>query len=201
MSNSDPRVFKNTESVLALRNLLRSIVSDPELYVDNDYLIGSLKSQGKTANLNFSFTFDGERFVVTPVSLNTLKAYSQNLFENGFEGINELRIRALEAISNFKSKAAAPSKRTKEGLKITVNELEDKLEAHRRINYILLQALSSSIFAIKGIKSATSKSIREKRCDEAIGRLRAIVSMNPPPYDQLFDDNTIVDFNKYHEKK
>ena len=201
MSNSHPRVSKNIESVLALRNLLRSIVSEPVLYVDNDYLIDSLKSQGKTASLDFSFTFEGEDFVVTPVSLNTLKTYSENLFENGFGGINELRIRASEAISNFKCKAAAPSKRTKEGLKITVNELEDKLEDHRRINYILLQALSSSIFAIKGIKGATSKIIREKRCDEALERLRAIVSMNPPPYDQLFDNNSILDFNQRHDKK
>jgi len=200
MTKPDPRVAKNTASVIALRNLLRSIISEPNLYFDDEYLISSLKSQGKTASLKYSFTFEESIFEVNPVSLNTLKSYSGKLFDGGFEDVDNLRVRSLESINNYKRKASSPNKRTKEGLLATVKELESDLEKHRKINFILLQALSSSIFSIKGIKSASTNVMKEKRCEDAIEKLRAIVSLNPAPFNEVFNNTNVVDMKDFNDK-
>lgn len=196
MTSNDPRVERNTESVIALRDLLRIIVSEPENFADNEQIITALKSQGKTASLDLEISFNGTDHKITPVSLNTLKTYSNELFDNGFEGLNQLRTAALDSIKSFNERKTKSNKRTKTGLQMRVRELEDELEKHKQVNFILLQALSSSISSIKGIKNAPSKDLLEKRADEAISRLRAIISMNPQPFDQLKDTNTVVRLGK-----
>lgn len=201
MSSSDPRVERNTESIIALRDLLRLIVSEPENFAENEKLIAALKSQGKTASLEYEVTFSGTDHKITPVSLNTLKTYSNELFESGFEGFNQLRVSALDSIRAFQERKSSSNKRTKSGLQMRVSELEDELEKHQQVNFILLQALSSSISAIKGIKNATTKDLMDKRSDEAISKLRAIVSMNPQPFDQLKDSDTVVGISGFNEKQ
>lgn len=196
MSSKDPRVERNTASIISLRDMLRLIVSEPEHFADNEVIISALKSQGKTASLEYEGAFNGADHKITAVSLNTLKTYSNELFENGFEGLNQLRVAALDSIKAFKERKSSSNKRTKTGLQLRVSELESELEKHKEINFILLQAVSSSISSIKGIKNAPSKDLLDKRADEAISRLRAIISMNPQPFDQLKDTDTVVRLGK-----
>lgn len=201
MPIKDPRVEQNTKATNALRELLRLIVSEPKAYAGNDELLTALKSQGRTALLEIEFTNENGTHTTSPMSLNTLKHYADELFDRGFDGLNDLRMSALNAILAFRERSKGSNKRTKEGLRKSVEELEYTLEEHRKINFILLQGLSEALGSIKSVRDAPDTKIRQNRANDALAKLRAIVSLNPPPFDQLTEASSVVDLDSYRNDK
>ncbi|MFI3187819.1 MAG: hypothetical protein QX198_17725 [Methylococcaceae bacterium] len=165
MPIKDPRVEQNTKATNTLRELLRLIVSEPKAYADNDELLAALKSQGRTALLEIEFTNEKGTHTTSPMSLNTLKHYADELFDRGFDGLNDLRMGALNAILAFRESSKGSNKRTKEGLRKNVEELEYTLEEHRKINFILLQGLSEALGSIKSVRDAPDAKIRQNRAN------------------------------------
>jgi len=113
------------------------------------------------------------------MSLNTLKSYADITISGGFKELDHLRKKALDSITTFQSKTLRATKRTKSGLNIRFKELEAELEAQRQINYILLQAISTAMNGFKTIRDAPDSAIREKRTEDSLKTLRAIISMKP----------------------
>jgi uncharacterized protein YegP (UPF0339 family) len=133
------------------------------------------------------------------MSLNTLKLYANNVLDRGFEGFEALRIGAIDAINSYKERSQSANKRTKAGLIKMVAELEDELDKHRKINFILLQGIQSAISSINSIKNAPEKKVQDKRADDAMVKIRAIVAMNPPPFDTFQDQPKVADLTAYRD--
>ena len=57
--------------------------------------------------------------------------------------------------------------------------MEAELEVQRQINYILLQAISTAMNGFQTIRDAPDSAIREKRTEDSLKTLRAIISMTP----------------------
>lgn len=193
-------VESNILSTKALRDLLVYIQKKPSEFIDADLLLKSLKSQGGAAKLRGEWKTDIGIIIKECISINTLKKYSDEIFSNGFSEIDDLRKSAIESVENAKEKKCSSNKRTKSGLLKRVNELEDALLKHKQVNFVLLQAISSSMSAIPGVASSSDPEIRRKRADDAIKRLRTIVSLNVPPFDRISRNNSsVVDISEFME--
>ena len=116
------------------------------------------------------------------MSLNTLKTYANENLSGGFNSLNDLRIKAGEALENADKKEKHENKRSKSGLNRKIEQLEQELEMQRQTNVILLRALSESMHQFTSIRDASDDRIRGKRTQDALQTLRAIVSMGMPPF-------------------
>jgi len=83
---------------------------------------------------------------------------------------------------------------------LKVKELEEDLEKHRSTNFLLLQTIASAMAAINGVRDASTKELREKRAREGLDRIRAIVSLNPYPFDQV-NPSTVVSLKDFKNEK
>ena len=174
---------KNAKSLQALRDLLQLVVRQPARFAENAELLKALNSQGGVASLELSFEDNGETKTKERMSVNTLKAHAENVFERGFEGFDALRKGALNAIQTFNARQTSSNKRTKVGLSKRTEELEAQLEHHQKINMVLLQGLSIAISEFRTIRQNVKPIVLEKRAKDAVDTLLALLSINPPPFD------------------
>ncbi|MCS0114887.1 hypothetical protein NDJ00_11965 [Vibrio parahaemolyticus] len=191
----------NYSAAQAIYDLLKKATLKPKYFIDDQEFKNALKSQGGIARLSGEWTFDDITIKKKEVSLNTLKKYSGLLFNRGFEQVDEQRSKALGAIEEELTKGDKPTRRTKKGLEIMIDDLEDALLKHKKTNFILLTALSSAISNINSVASADNKKLRVQRADHAVERLRAIVSLNNPPFDELSSDKNVVNLAEYTDEK
>jgi hypothetical protein len=199
MKKTDARVERNTSALFILVECLEKVRRAPESFRGNKELVAALKSQGSTAALNFSFTVGEETKTTTPVSLNTLKTYAESNLPIGFDGLNKLRVAALEALEASERREERSNKRTKVGLSLRVAELEQKLALHQKTNLTLLHALGNARDHIKSVRDAPNAGVRSLRAQEAIKALTAMASLNAPPYDKLPapDGPSVVNLDEY----
>lgn len=199
MKKIDARVERNTSALFTLVECLEKIRRTPDSFKGNKELVAALKSQSATAALNFSFTAGEETKTTTPVSLNTLKSYAESNLPTGFEGLNKLRVAALEALEASERREARSNKRTKVGLSMRVAELEQKLAMHQKTNLTLLHALGNARDHIKSVRDAPNAGVRSLRAQEAIKALTAMASLNAPPYDKIPAPNgpSVVNLDEY----
>jgi hypothetical protein len=191
------RVQKSIDGVIALKDFLNDVSEYPGTYADNKDLLSDLKDQRRTASLDIEFFVDSKSRRTSPMSINTLKKYSNELFDSGFDFIDKLRINALDAINHYLEKEKAPNKRTKAGLQKKVSELEHLLEEHRKVNLILLQGVANALQSFKNIMSTSKIEAKDKLCSDSAERVRAIISINPAPYN-CGDDN-VVNINPFRD--
>lgn len=116
----DKRVERNASSVYALRDYLLSIARNPAGFITDTSLIQSLKSQGALAKLCHD-----DRGIHAS-SLNTIKRIANDHLDGGFEALDLLRRRAIDAITKEQSKATRPDRSSKLGLRTLIQELESE---------------------------------------------------------------------------
>jgi hypothetical protein len=188
---------RQTQSIENLKILLELIITSPQKYKDSHQIINSLKSQGATASLEFDFEANGKRLSLTPMSLNSLKRYANEHYTEGFRGIDKLRVKAHDSLISAKDKAVRSNKRTKSGMLLRIEELENTLQRTQQANFILLQAISQSMQSITSINEASSGMIRNKRAQEALQAIRAIVSICPEPFNTTPENLNIIPIHNH----
>jgi len=182
MSKSNVSFTKNANSLLALRDLLQLVIRQPAPFAENEALKKALKSQGGIATFEITFEDDGQVKHKERMSVNTLKSHSANVFEQGFEGLDALRIAALEKIEAFKERLNASNKRTKQGLSQRTAELQEQLQNQQRVNMVLLQGISHAISTLRTIRQDVKPVLMEKRAKDQVDALLALLTINPAPY-------------------
>ena len=193
--STDRRILKNQASTESTRLILRSIVNNPQQYSDDEVLKQALKSQGGVAKLEYAALIDGKSVHKNSMSLNTLKTYANDLFDEGFEGLNQLRLKTVDILDEYIHRSIRPNSQSRAGLRSRIIKLEETLEKHRSVNFILLQAISSAMSTITSMKDAPDDSILEKRAKDGLARIRAVASLNPHPFDMA--PSTIVSMKDY----
>jgi len=142
MSNDiilDKRVERNTQSVFALRELLRDAIKNPADYLENNNFQNALKSQGALSK------YCDEARGVCPSSLNTVKRIAEIALEGGFDALDRLRADAFDAIATAKAKGLRSNKVGKIGLVKRVKELEQENQALREDLLLLTLAFEKSL--------------------------------------------------------
>ena len=135
----DKRVGRNTQSVFALRDLLRDAMQNPAAYLENNDLQTALKSQGALSK------YGDESKGVCPSSLNTVKRIAEIALEGGFDALDRLRAGAFDAIASEKAKGLRSNKVGKIGLAKRVKELELENQALREDLLLLTLAFEKSL--------------------------------------------------------
>ncbi|HIF9383677.1 TPA: hypothetical protein ACX6RR_003536 [Photobacterium damselae] len=197
MSNV-PAKFQITHktSTEAIFELLNEAIKKPNLFISDFKFKTALKSQGGIAKLQGEWECSTHTIKKGPMTLNTLKKHSKVLlgdrFNDGWDIVNELRINAKDAIESELNKGSKPTKRTKTGLQEIIQEKEDSLIKQKAVNLILLQALSGAIQTIKTVSETPDKELRGERALRGLERLRAVISLNQPPYNRVETNGNIV---------
>lgn len=169
--------------VLALQHLLGQIIKAPHAFAGDEKLLTALKTQRGLAGLNRAAVLDnGDTLNCSPCSLNTLKKYSDEVLIGGFNTLDALRSKAIEAIERHERKVSRSNKRTKEGLKLKVADHELELDMLRQTNFLLLRALQEAMGQIKSISKQSDSLTREKWASDAISTMLAITSLAIPPF-------------------
>lgn len=186
MSKASSRASQVVSGIKALHILLVQIIQRPLQFSKEPNLISALKNQGSLARLEQSLTNEkGEHMQTFPMSLNSLKTHANENLIGGFKALNDLRLKALDAIEHAEKREQQANKRSKSGLTRKVEQLEQELEMQRQTNVILLRALSESMAQFTSIRDASDDKIREKRTQDALQTLRAILSMCIPPFNHV----------------
>ena len=201
MKKIDARIERNTLALNTLIECLQQIHKAPDKFFENKELITALKSQSSTAALSITFEVGETIKSTTPVSLNTLKSYAETNLPTGFDGLNKLRVAALDALEAAGRREQRSNKRTKVGLTLRVAELEQEMSMHQKVNLVLLQALGRALDDIKSVRDAPSTGVRALRAKEAIQALTAMASLNAPPFDKLPAPNepSVVSLDEYRQ--
>lgn len=186
MSKSSSKNDLIQEGLRALQALLVQVNQRPAQFSSDTELRTALKTQGALASFKRLVDMGQGEFKSTfPVSLNTLKTRANENLVGGFQSLDDLRIKANDALERADKQEARANKRSKSGLTLKVHQLEQELEMQRQTNIILLQALSESMHQFTSIRDASSDSMRAKRTNDALQVLRAITSMAIPPFNTL----------------
>lgn len=173
-------------AVRGLHNLLINVIKRPKQHCADEELKRALKSQGGIAKLEREITGDrGETFKIFPMSLNSLKTYADSTLPGGFRALNDLRLKAGEALELAEKRGERANKRSRSGLVLKVAELEHELLMHRQTNMLLLKALTDSHDWFFNIRDASDAAHREKFTQDAADNLRAILSMAMPPFNTI----------------
>lgn len=189
---------KKIASVMATQKMLRSIIQNPSQFAEESLIREALKSQGALAKLDYVARIDDESFQKTPMSLNTLKHYADELLEGGFEGLNHLRRGAIDALEAFTSRPKGDAS-SKAGLLSKIQDLNERIEILRGVNYRLLQTISSEISTIKSVRDAPDSESRAFRAQKGMDRIRAILSLNPRPYNSL-KESSVINISDYQNE-
>lgn len=116
---SNPCSKNNKKNFLLSRvALLKEVMEHPEKFSENSEVLLALKSQGGLAKLSIAESF------IYPMSLNTLKAKSNELLPGGFKEIDNLRLKAADCVAASRLKAKNCGSKTKKDLKVKVKEQE-----------------------------------------------------------------------------
>lgn len=137
--STDKRVERHTQSLLALQELLKEVLSTPSHFYNNKELYSALKSQGALSK------YEDKARGVEASSLNTLKRICARGLPGGFDALDRLRATALQAVEQGQQK-------TKQSLKVTRidkgqrnNELETQCQTLQEelllLNYLLEKSL------------------------------------------------------------
>ena len=186
MQKIDKRLERSSKSTIGLRDLLRNICDSPASYKDNSDVISALKSQGALSK------YTSEDLLIVPTSINTLKRVSDEYIEGGFQALDNLRKTALQRIDNYKERGNSSNKSTRAGLSKRVTELEDDVLKLEKINYTLLQTIADAMDDIKSVTNVEEKGARSHRSKQAIKRIAAMTSINPPPFDNVPSTSNVI---------
>ena len=190
----------------ALQLMLINVIKRPKEHATDLKLRTALKSQANLAKLQHAvLTESGDEINTFPMSLNSLKTHAAHLIAGGYKSIDELRRKALAALEYSDKKSARSNKRSKSGLTLKVEELEIELEILRQTNMILLSGLNEALHQFVVIRDGSDSASRENRAETAANTLRAIVSMNSHPFDQLPRPSpspslVVTDLNAYRNR-
>lgn len=173
-------------AVRGLHTLLIEAIKRPQQYYSDQELRQALKSQSGIAKLERMVPSDrGEQMEIFAMSLNSLKTYADANLPGGFKTLNDLRIKAAEALEFSEKRGERANKRSRTGLTLKVSQLEHELELHRQTNMLLLKALSESLDWFANIRDASSDQYRAKFTQDATETVRAILSMAMPPFNTV----------------
>lgn len=171
----DPRMERNTRSVVALRSLIVEILRNPAAFADNEAVIKALKSQGALSK--YSDMARG----IQATSLNTIKRISAKVLQEGFEDFDRMRIVALEAINTFRDRSERSNKTTKIGLTRRVAEMEVELQQALQDIWHITMAFEKALSQGRYYAQQSDNPAILALCLKEQRELRAILSLSKHP--------------------
>lgn len=187
---TDKRIERSIKSIIALRTFLTEICEKPESFANDQLLRDVLKSQGGLAK------YTNAQLGISSTSINTLKRLSAEVVDGGFKALDDLRKGALERIEEYEQREKGSNKRTRAGLAKRVEELGENTLLLEQANYLLVQALSEVVTDIKSVANIEDKTARDRRSQDAIRKLLALLSVKHMTRIHDPDHSNVIPLNR-----
>lgn len=162
-----------TRSVKSLENLLKSSVSEPGAFTDNKEYLAALRSQRKLA------AYSDDELGILPCALNTLKAHAGHVLDQGYQGLDILRIAAFEAIDNAVETHKQSNKSTKRGALNLLKQKEAELDLLRQQN-IHLVYICQELKRLAQLYASSGDDTLKAICDKDMKRINTLLSISSP---------------------
>ena len=172
-------VDQNVASLKHLRALLLNVTQGPKEFLADSDLHNALKTQHSLSK------YASSDRSITPSSVNTQKRLSAKLlkdevFEDGYEGLDELRCKAAEqlraaALVEHKTKK---SKRSVAGLSEKVTELKETLSVARQDCWHLSSAFARAISEAENLAADSHDAALQARWAKSRRQLLSMVTLS-----------------------
>lgn len=166
--------------VMMLARFLTAVESKPGDFVDIPDLRDKLKSQGGMAKMSIDRMCGGERILYEGAALNTVRSHAEKIFPGGFDDLNRMRVRALDAFDEFIAKGHDRKNYTKAYYKNMYNETLLQLDVARQANMVLLQAVSAAMFNIGLLRDTADAGKRAVFAEDILNDMRSAISIKYP---------------------
>jgi len=113
-------------------------------------------------------------------SINTLKAYADDVVEGGFLTLDQLRKAALESINNYVERNRRSNKTTKAGLTKRVKEQEIEVSYLRQDLLLLTIIIEKSLRQGRQYAEQSNRQRTVDLCEKEQGELRRMLSLSRP---------------------
>ncbi|MAY40779.1 MAG: hypothetical protein CMI05_00445 [Oceanospirillaceae bacterium] len=162
-----------TRSVKSLESLLKSSVSEPGAFTDKTEYLAALRSQRKLA------AYSDDELGIQPCALNTLKAHADHALDQGYQGLDQLRIAAIEAIENAVESHKQSNKSTKRGALNLLKQKEAELDLLRQQN-IHLVYICQELKRLAQLYASSGDDTLKAICDKDMKRINTLLSISSP---------------------
>lgn len=171
----------NTQcDVMMLVRFLTAIENEPGSFTDIPHLRSQLKSQGGTAKMNIDRICNGEQVRYQGSALNTVRAHANKNLPGGFDDLNKMRVRALDALDGFIANGQVGKSYTKAYYRDKYNETLLELDVARQTNMVLLQAVSTAMFSIGLLRDTADAGKRAVFVEDILNDMRSAISIRYP---------------------
>lgn len=127
------------QSIHNMMNLLMSIESNPEKYIDDEGLLSIISTQSLIAKA--SLISNNIEDSIYPMSLNTQKSLCEIVFIDGYKKFNNQRRKAIAEINKLKNKDKAVNIKKK----LSTDELNQKLMIENSMYVQIIDYLRSEL--------------------------------------------------------
>lgn len=162
--------MESNNPIVALSDFLKEVLASPAQYQADEALRAALMSQGALAKLAIPSR------AIQPSSINTLKRAGRDL-EGGFDALDRLRRAAKDALEVEKSNLARANKKTKAGLKLTVDDLEKENQNLRYDLLRLTQAVETALSQSREYAKQSGKASTIALCEKEQREIRDQLSL------------------------
>lgn len=166
----DKRVEKNITSIKNLKNLLITVINNPQDYLNDNLLLESLISQGKLSK------YQNEELAIYATSINTMKRLSS--YPNcDFEALDKLRVSALEKIQN-KNLTENKTTYNRKDLLEKIEVLENELNINKGSQLLLLKTINEINKTLKSVKNLSNAEEIKEHLDLVGNKIKKVMALD-----------------------
>lgn len=131
--------IKYETSIYAEIDFLKDIISNPKNYISNKQVIESLENQNSFSR------YKNIELKIISMSLNTHKFYCNTFLLNGYNSLNELRIKCLYLLNKTSENSTKNTEINK------INKLESRIDELMKHNLLLTKIIYDMKYSLEGL--------------------------------------------------
>ncbi|MFV5486593.1 hypothetical protein [Acinetobacter baumannii] len=133
------KFIKYETSIYAEIDLLKDIIANTQNYISNQQVIKALETQNSFSR------YENIDLKIISMSLNTHKFYCNTFLLNGYNSLNELRIKCLDSLNEILKNSTANSSTNK------IDKLESRIDELMKHNLLLTRIIYDMKYSLEGL--------------------------------------------------
>ncbi|MDK6078530.1 hypothetical protein [Massilia varians] len=163
------------KNIIALRDFLWEIASEPSKFSQDEAISKALTSQGNLAK------YENAGKAISASSLNTLKRHSEKWLAGGYASLEDARCSAKENIEDFNQRKKSSTKRTKKALQEKIVRLDNQDKQTSKDNLLLAGALRMALMHMREYASSSNDASIISRSEQDRNEILQLFSLARHP--------------------
>ena len=171
MNRREENKLRKIASLRKREKFLSNFKNNIEDYLQDDLLVDALSAQGKWSR------YVRDDFI--SMSINSYKTLADKHFYDGFSGLDQKRINALEQLEEHLRKNTPINRKarsdTKKGLQVNLKTQEKKLSILREVNLVLSKGLEVTVDALDKLAESTPDKKIKDIIESEMSKVKALL--------------------------